>query len=42
VRDYLKAVFEKLGVSSRGELVARLYGEHYADRLHETMVHVDC
>lgn len=38
VRDYVKVVFEKLGVSSRGELVARLYGEHYSDRLHETMV----
>jgi DNA-binding CsgD family transcriptional regulator len=41
VRDYVKTVFEKLGVSSRGELVARLFGEHYADRLHETMVHAD-
>jgi DNA-binding CsgD family transcriptional regulator len=41
VRDYVKTVFEKLGVSSRGELVTRLYGEHYADRFHETMVHVD-
>jgi DNA-binding NarL/FixJ family response regulator len=40
VRDYVKTVFEKLGVSSRGELVARLYGEHYADRLHETMIQV--
>ena len=41
VRDYLKAVFEKFGVSTRGELVARLFGEHYADPLHETMAHVD-
>ena len=39
VRDYVKTVFEKVGVSSRGELVARLFGEHYSDRLHETMVH---
>jgi DNA-binding CsgD family transcriptional regulator len=30
VRDYVKAVFDKVGVSSRGELVARLYAEHYA------------
>jgi DNA-binding CsgD family transcriptional regulator len=30
VRDYLKAIFEKVGVSSRGELVARLFAEHYA------------
>lgn len=39
VRDHIKTVFEKVGVSSRGELVARIFGEHYADRLHETMVH---
>jgi DNA-binding CsgD family transcriptional regulator len=38
VRDYVKTVFEKFGVSSRGELVARLYGDHYADRLHATMI----
>lgn len=30
VRDYIKAVFEKVGVSSRGELVAKLFAEHYA------------
>jgi DNA-binding NarL/FixJ family response regulator len=41
VRDHVKTVFEKVGVSSRGELVARLFGEHYTDRLHETMVHID-
>jgi DNA-binding NarL/FixJ family response regulator len=29
VRDYVKAIFEKVGVSSRGELVARLFAEHY-------------
>jgi DNA-binding CsgD family transcriptional regulator len=40
VRDYIKTVFEKLGVSSRSELVARLFGEHYSDRVHETMVHI--
>ena len=41
VRDYIKTVFEKLGVSSRGELVARLFAEHYADPVHATMVHAD-
>jgi DNA-binding CsgD family transcriptional regulator len=30
VRDYVKALFEKVGVSSRGELVARLFAEHVA------------
>jgi DNA-binding NarL/FixJ family response regulator len=30
VRDYVKAVFEKVGVSSRGELVATVFAEHYA------------
>lgn len=29
VRDYVKAIFDKLGVSSRGELVAKLFAEHY-------------
>jgi len=39
VRDYVKTVFEKLGVSSRGELVARLFAEHYSDGLHAGMTH---
>ncbi|WP_406344036.1 LuxR C-terminal-related transcriptional regulator [Streptomyces sp. NBC_00648] len=30
VRDHVKAIFEKVRVSSRGELVAKLFTEHYA------------
>jgi DNA-binding CsgD family transcriptional regulator len=30
VRDHVKTIFEKVGVSSRGELVAKLFAEHYA------------
>ena len=33
VRDYVKSIFEKVGVSSRGELVARIFAEHYAEPL---------
>ena len=41
VRDYVKAVFEKVGVSSRGELVAKLFAEHYSDPMHADVVHAD-
>jgi DNA-binding CsgD family transcriptional regulator len=40
VRDHIKAVFDKVGVSSRGELVAKLFADHYADPFHETLAEV--
>lgn len=39
VRDHIKTVFEKVGVSSRTELVAKLFAEHYTDRAHADLVH---
>jgi DNA-binding CsgD family transcriptional regulator len=34
VRDYVKALLDKVGVGSRGELVAKLFADHYAPDLH--------
>ena len=39
VRDYVKQVFEKVGVSSRGELVAKIFAEHYGPALEGDLVH---
>lgn len=33
IRDHLKAIFEKVGVSSRGALTSKLFAEHYHEPL---------
>jgi DNA-binding CsgD family transcriptional regulator len=38
VRDHIKTVFDKVGVSSRAELVAKLFAEHYTAPAHADMV----
>jgi DNA-binding CsgD family transcriptional regulator len=40
VRDHVKAIYEKAGVGSRGELVAILFADHVLDRFHDSVVHV--
>ncbi|GLY97295.1 helix-turn-helix transcriptional regulator [Actinoplanes sp. NBRC 103695] len=41
VRDYLKTIFVKVGVTSRGELVATLFTENHRDTAHETVDQVE-
>ncbi|WP_267242161.1 helix-turn-helix domain-containing protein [Streptomyces sp. PR69] len=40
VRDYIKGIFEKVGVSSRGELVGKLFTEYYSPLAESGMVRV--
>jgi DNA-binding NarL/FixJ family response regulator len=37
VRDYLKQVFEKVAVRTRGELVAKIFAEHHSKPLNANM-----
>lgn len=40
VRDHLRAVYDKSGVTSRGELVAALFADHVLDRMHAAVTHL--
>jgi DNA-binding CsgD family transcriptional regulator len=37
IRDHLKAIFEKVGVCTRGELTSKLFAEHYHGPLNDAM-----
>lgn len=40
VNDHIKVIFTKVGVSSRGELVARLFSDHVLETYHGAVVRV--
>lgn len=40
VRDYVKTIYEKADVNSRGELVARLFSNHVMDQFHSVVTHI--
>jgi DNA-binding CsgD family transcriptional regulator len=41
VRDHVKNIFQKVDVTSRGELVAKLFAEHFEPGYRRSAVHVD-
>jgi DNA-binding CsgD family transcriptional regulator len=41
VRDHIKALFSKVGAHTRAELLARIFAEHYFDRLEADVDRMD-
>ena len=39
MRDHIKAIFDKAGVNSRGELVGKLFSEHLLESMTENIAH---
>lgn len=39
VHDHIKAIFDKAGVNSRGELVGKLFSEHLLESMTENIAH---
>jgi DNA-binding CsgD family transcriptional regulator len=39
VRDHVKVIFDKVEVNSRGELVAKLFSEHFLGRFYSNVLH---
>jgi DNA-binding CsgD family transcriptional regulator len=39
VRDHIKAIFDKAGVNSRGELVGKLFAEHLLESMTANIAH---
>jgi hypothetical protein len=40
VRDHVKAIFHKAGVSRRGQLIARLYADQYEPLHQKEALHI--
>lgn len=40
-RDHVKMIYDKAGVTSRGELVAAVFSNHVLDAFHQSIQHIE-